>query len=316
MNRCDKKWMNCPVCNSADGRIFAQASDIEYYTSDEIFNYIQCPSCDTIYLDSPPVDQLSKIYPANYYSYDASSKGFLFLEKIKIFFDTRTFRKLLFNKNNKKKSIKILDIGGGTGWLLNRIQKTISKKIETHIVDLDENAKAMAELAGHIFHCSPIENFTSLEKFDLIIMFNLIEHVADPASVLKKVKNLLADGGAVIIKTPNINSLDCRLFQHDYWGGLHCPRHWVLFTRDGFVNLVEQLGFYCVNARYTQGAPFWTTSILFKLAKWRLICISSRRPLLKHPLFLFLLALTAAFDFIRLPFFPTSQVFYVIKNKS
>jgi hypothetical protein len=48
-----------------------------------------------LFLDDPPIDQLTKIYPANYYSYEPSRQLTSLTERIKSYLDTRMFRKLL-----------------------------------------------------------------------------------------------------------------------------------------------------------------------------------------------------------------------------
>src|SRR5262249_6444072 len=137
---------------------------------------------------------------------------------------------------------------------------------ETHEVDIDESAREAAEQAGHVFHCRRVEEFASEHKFDLIVMLNMIGHVAEPAVVLHAKRALLSEHGRILIKTPNTDTLDRILFQNHNWGGFHCPRHWVLFTREGFIGLAERSGLRCEWVRFTQGAPQWTASILGWLA--------------------------------------------------
>ena len=145
-------------------------------------------------------------------------------------------------------------------------------------------------------------------------MLNLIEHVESPSELLKKAKSLLARDGILLIKTPNFESLDARIFKNLSWGGYHCPRHWVLFSMSSLEKLTHSLGFKAVSKKYTQGSPFWTWSLLHLLHKNGLIHLSAERPTAQHPLNPLLSLLFAAFDFIRLPFFKTSQMYFVLKS--
>ena len=52
-----------------------------------------------------------------------------------------------------------------------------------------------------------------LKKYNLILLLNLIEHIADPTATLKKLTEYLEPGGIILIKTPNIDSLDFRIFK-------------------------------------------------------------------------------------------------------
>ena len=146
------------------------------------------------------------------------------------------------------------------------------------------------------------------------MLLNLIEHVADPTAVLQKVGTLLADGGIVLLQTPNYDSLDERLFRNQSWGGYHCPRHWILFTKESFAKTVERAGLRIKSFAYTQGAPFWTVSLLGMLKNKNLVEVSAQKPAFQNPLFGILSAFTAGFDFIRSPFSKTSQMYITLEK--
>jgi 2-polyprenyl-3-methyl-5-hydroxy-6-metoxy-1,4-benzoquinol methylase len=54
---------------------------------------------------------------------------------------------------------------------------------------------------------SLFENFETDERFDNILLGHVLEHVDDPASVLRSVARLLADGGRLISSVPNARSI-------------------------------------------------------------------------------------------------------------
>jgi hypothetical protein len=135
--------------------------------------------------------------------------------------------------------------------------------------------------------------------------------------VLIKIEKLLNPGGVVIIKTPNIESLDARLYKKSFWGGLHCPRHWVLFSENSFKTALEGSGLAIDKLKYTQGAPFWAISIMVKLKKWGKVKITKDKPMAYHPLMPFLHIMFAGIDFIRGGLgAKTSQMFIYLKKKS
>ena len=302
----------CPVCKSARTRPFAQARDVEYYTSDEMFAYRACDSCGSLYLDNPPIADLHKIYPSNYYSYHVRADGISAVEGIKEYLDARLFRKLL--QQIKGEELNVLDVGGGSGWLLTVIRKISGRVRQTHEIDINEDARRAAETAGHIFHCGPVEKFAAPIKFDLILMLNLIEHVANPAAVLNAMRQLLSAQGLIVIKTPNVDTLDCRIFRNHNWGGFHCPRHFVLFNRKSLTDLARRCGLDVASASYTQGAPQWACSILGWMGLNGWLRISGERPLYTHRLYPAVCAIAAAFDFLRMPFMPTAQMILVFKK--
>jgi SAM-dependent methyltransferase len=209
----------------------------------------------------------------------------------------------------------VLDIGGGTGWMLDVLKKSDNRINCTQIVDIDEKAKRVAEENGHAYFEGTIETFNADQKFHLILMLNLIEHVADPLAVLQKAQSLLAPGGIIVIKTPNTDSWDARLYKKSYWGGLHCPRHWVIFSEKSFRQLLQSTALKIKKLTYTQGAPFWAFSIIAALHRRKIVRISAQKPIIFHWLFAPLSAVFAVFDFIRRPFAKTSQLFIILTKE-
>jgi len=302
--------MLCPVCKSSNTRFFATGWDSEYHSIKGKFEYDSCGDCSAVFLNPPPVDRLKEIYPQNYYSFSHELNHSL-LHKIKHYLEVRMLRKLL--RSIPGKQLSALDVGGGNGWMLNTVRAAEARFTETHIVDIDPSARAAAEFDGHVFHCQQVEDYSTRKKFDFILLLNLLEHVAVPAALLNKLATLLSPNGLILIKTPNIDTLDRYIFQNNNWGGLHCPRHWVLFNTAGLLSLVRRCGFEVVSFSYTQGAPQWTASILGLLADQGMISITAQRPMHLHPLYGPITALTGAFDFVRLAFSATAQVFCVIR---
>ena len=299
----------CSICNGGL-KEWCTTPDWEYFTSEESYSYFQCIQCLSLFIQPVPSGKLSEIYPDHYYSFGKQSGNFVF--QIKQWLDERYFSKLL--KKITGQEVHVLDIGGGTGWLLGRMIPLDQRIKSTAIVDINAECRNIAEKNGHTFHLSRIEDFHSTKKFDLILMLNVIEHVEDPAAVLLKVSSLLTDSGICLIKTPNVDSLDARLFRSTYWGGLHTPRHWTIYTASGFIKQLAALPLSLKSLKYTQGAPFWAYSILVKLYGRKLWI--KKNPLINHFLFTPISALFAVFDFIRAPFAPTSQMFVEIKKKS
>ena len=136
----------------------------------------------------------------------------------------------------------------------------------------------LAAAAGHRYWLGQIEDFTTEERFDLVLMLNLIEHVRRPDRVLARARELLSEGGVLVVKTPNFDALDARIFRHRSWGGYHTPRHFVLFTRASFQRLAQAQGLEVVSFAYTQGAPFWSVSVLNEMRRLGWIRCSREHP--------------------------------------
>src|SRR5690606_4408591 len=66
------------------------------------------------------------------------------------------------------------------------------------------------------------------DSYDFAMMIVVVEHVDDPAGILRSVHRILRPGGRVGIVTDNIRSVDARLGRRRHWGGYHFPRHFNL----------------------------------------------------------------------------------------
>lgn len=298
----------CLACGSLEVSHWATARDIEYHAVPEAFDYVACGKCHALSIVDPPLDRLAEIYPANYYSF--SETGTSPIERVKQWLDRRQFARLFARIPGA--SLSALDVGGGAGWLLTLAKAVEPRLDQTMVVDLDAAAEASAHAAGHDFFLGPVEQFETDRRFDVIFMLNLIEHVADPVAVLARMRRLLAPGGVIFLKTPNHDSLDARLFRMNGWGGLHCPRHWVIFTPQSFATAAAAAGLTVASSELTQGAPFWTVSALGWLERHGLARVDAARPMVEHPLFGPLNALFAAIDLVRGRAMRTSQMFVTL----
>ena len=112
------------------------------------------------------------------------------------------------------------------------------------VTGLDFSAAAVAELQtqginGFVGTLS--KNGLGERIFDVITLFHVLEHLADPLGELMALLGNLAPAGALIIQVPNRSSLQARAFSHN-WYGLDPPRHLIQFTRRGVLLLLERAG--------------------------------------------------------------------------
>ena len=133
----------CPACGSSSTRVVARARDTEYCTSDEVYSYAECAPCATLFLLSPPVGELHRIYPPTYYSYQDDGGDTSWLQSVKGWLDARMFRRLIEQLPGER--LRVLDVGGGSGWLLTQVRQVSSRVAETHEVDIDPGAQTAAE---------------------------------------------------------------------------------------------------------------------------------------------------------------------------
>lgn len=141
----------------------------------------------------------------------------------------------------------LLDLGCGNGEFLSLAQE-MGWRAEG--VDFDEQAVRAARDAGFQVHHGGIEVFEGVEeRYDVITLNHVIEHVHDPVELLGRVHSLLKPGGVLWIETPNVESLGHRIYG-PHWRGLEPPRHLVLFSSASLRSALQRTGFSRVSQKF------------------------------------------------------------------
>lgn len=92
----------------------------------------------------------------------------------------------------------------------------------------------------------PHPEFT--RRFDAITMFDVIEHLPDPAQALARCREWLAPGGRLFLTTPDTGSLMARLLGR-HWYYIDLTEHISLFSRQSLSTLLARTGFRIVATR-------------------------------------------------------------------
>lgn len=132
---------------------------------------------------------------------------------------------------------RILEIGSGTGGNL----EMLSRFGKVSAVEMDETARAIAnEKTGGVFDirqglCPTDMPFSPDEKFDLVCLFDVLEHIEDDVAALACLKGLLSDSGRVLLTVPAYQWL---WSAHDRF--LHHKRR---YSARGLKEKLEKAGF-------------------------------------------------------------------------
>lgn len=109
-------------------------------------------------------------------------------------------------KNHLVPLANVLEIGCGTGKLLSQIDNLTSNialtGIEMSSDMIGQIDKSKFKNSIQLINSS-IEDFTTNESYDIIVMKQVLHHIASRKSVLKKLGSHLKEGGVIIIMTPN-----------------------------------------------------------------------------------------------------------------
>ena len=300
----------CRACGSALSTLWATATDTEYGTTSERFGYYLCEACDCLSIDPVPEDRLAEIYPSSYYSFAGGEESQTSrrhpVTRIKAWLDGRTFRGVL--DRVEPRALRILDVGGGTGEISAGLLNAAPAGSRATVVDFDPASIEAARARGLDAFRGRFEDFEAETRFDIVLMLNLLEHVADPLDILERARAPLSPDGVLWLQTPNFRALDAAVFRHRNWAGYHCPRHWAIFSEAGLARALERCGLRADSIRRTQAGSFWAGSVLgLRRAREPRRAVGAR-PLVQSPAFLPLAGAGAAFDIATRRFRATSQV--------
>lgn len=145
----------------------------------------------------------------------------------------------------------LLEVGVGNGELL---AVALELGFEVDAVELEpEAAHRISDLLGIPVWLCDFLAFDTDQKYSIITMGDVIEHVTDPRKALQKACSLLKDDGVLWLSTPNYESSFSRMlkFKDPMW----CePYHISYFSYRGLKRLCEECGFevceYNISNRY------------------------------------------------------------------
>jgi len=97
-----------------------------------------------------------------------------------------------------------------------------------------------------------IQSFSTTQKYDLVMILGVLEHLTDPMQALVKAKELLADDGLLALEVPSADSTLVRYYEAV--GGnpdrvIEGNTHLMLFSVRSFVEMAQRAGFYLVELR-------------------------------------------------------------------
>ena len=137
--------------------------------------------------------------------------------------------------------MRLLDVGCGSGVFLERMHQhgwdvtglDVSEKMVRRIRD----ELGLRALPGTLPHAE-----LAPESFDVVTMWQTLEHVYRPLETLGHVRELLVPGGRLIVSVPNVASGPSGWFG-PAWNGLELPRHLTHFTPATLREMLCRAGF-------------------------------------------------------------------------
>lgn len=257
MNKSSKK-KTCSLCGCSN-IVKTYPIDLDYAIKiagrgvDEVFSVAKCQVCDHQFISPTPS---VKFLEAFYTSYMSTAKSGFYEQRYSSTIPDsfrnyygRWLNKMLFFR--QKSAGDLLDIGSGLGMFLR-----LAREKGFHVAGIEPNAEAVEYLAREYeidVSNSLLENYTGTQQFDVVTMWDLLEHLADPGSALIKVRELLKPDGILVLEIP---VRDCLLhwlakFAYRFTFGLvkrplyltYGVHHLQYFSGKSILNFLNERGF-------------------------------------------------------------------------
>jgi 2-polyprenyl-3-methyl-5-hydroxy-6-metoxy-1,4-benzoquinol methylase len=213
------EYRNCPCCGQNDCELLFKSNmkpddfdvlldySMEEYDSQEWGKYVTCRNCHLVYMN--PLEKISKTN--EYYRKARNAHAPTVRDSC-----LRTAQSQLHLIQEHARGTDLLDIGCAQGFFLFSASKAgyTAKGVE---VSQDAVAYARNEF-GLDVEDKPFEELRFAEAhFDVVTLWQVLEHVPYPLMMLKEVNRILKPGGLVVVSTPNIGGIPAKILRRKWW---------------------------------------------------------------------------------------------------
>jgi 2-polyprenyl-3-methyl-5-hydroxy-6-metoxy-1,4-benzoquinol methylase len=193
--------VDCPVCEDSKNRqLFVKWG----------FKIVECSTCSHIFVKNQiRPEKLKDLYSSSDIDKQAQvrKKGDSELSKYWTMLYGK-YLQLLTVKHSQKKKINLLDVGAGGGEFI-EMCKDIPYPFELFAMEFsDYSKKHLASIVGEnrLYRKSISEVDFGDNKFDIITLWGVLEHISNPYKELLKCSKILTKTGNILILVPNIRS--------------------------------------------------------------------------------------------------------------
>lgn len=219
------EYCPCPLCYSHQAENYLLAPDRFALAEEETYSLQRCLQCGMIYLNPRPREEESgRFYQHAEYLPFASTTGAQSLTE-KLYAALRRLN-LRWKRNLLSRfhhGGALLDVGCGTGEFL-----AFMHEAGWQVRGLERDAHAAEYGREHLGLAIQTGSVNDLpneaQRYAVITMWHVLEHIYDFHAALKLLASRLQDDGVLIVAVPNIASFDAK-FYREHWIALDAPRH-------------------------------------------------------------------------------------------
>lgn len=199
-------------------------------------------------VNKPSEPELAEYYNSKYYQQAKGSYEHSYTAEEVNYFNNKISEKLSVVSRFRKlgSGSRVIDVGCGEGWVL-----AYCKERGIDCTGLDYSLygceKCNPDCVGNMLDGDIYKNITTLlaqgERYDLVWLDNVLEHVIDPLHLIQQCHDLLTPGGVLMVEVPNDYSviqnylLENGHVDRPFW--IAYPDHLSYFNKEGLDNLVK-----------------------------------------------------------------------------
>jgi SAM-dependent methyltransferase len=211
--------------------------------------FLRCRSCGSATLEAPPSSEaLASLYPERY-TFNGTEPRRSPVRAAVAALEWRLFyapvyrrRVAIFRRLTRLRRGRVLEVGCGSGLLLVHLRDA---GFEVEGVELSSaDAAHGRERYGLSIREGLVESLP-LERgrYDAVILVNVLEHILDPAGLMRRTYDVLRPGGCLVAGVPVVDSTYARLFGARWGAVTEAPRHVSIPSFDGMLELFRRAGF-------------------------------------------------------------------------
>lgn len=239
--------MQCEICGGLDMAPSFEGIDLLMDVPGK-FAVSRCSSCGSYGQDpTPGEDALLHLYPEEYGPYQRGGLG------TRIAKGNGLRRRVQHVMSVRKKVGTLLDVGCASGLFLDRMVKL---GWDVSGVELNPRMaqRARDELGLTIFTGILEAARLPAQTYDVVTLWDVLEHVRSPRQTLREAARILRPGGWLVFRVPNPESLSARIFGR-MWFGWELPRHLWVAPRAAMIRALLQAGL-CLNRTSASSGRF------------------------------------------------------------